>query len=393
LFVLAALFGGIKFTEHRIGVEPAPSELLSAALAGDAETKSKGSSDGSGAGWTSFRGNPTQTGVATFELPAELQKRWTFPTKDAIEGAPAIQDGTVFIGSFDGFLYAIDLKTGNEKWKFKAGGFKAAPALRDKKVYIGDIDGMFFCLDAASGEKLWSFETKGEIDSSANFTGENILFGSGDEMLYCLSKEGKKLWTFKVPGGPVLASPAVVKDRTFVSGCDSTLHIIDVKNGEELASLELNGQTGATPAVIGDSLYVGTMGNQFLALDWKKPEKRWAFEAEERPSPFYSSAAATDALILVGSRDKYFYALDRKTGKPAWTFKTGGQVDSSPIVSGKRVYFGSLDRNLYVIDLEKGTLVQKIGLDSRVPGSPAAAEGCLVIGTEKGTVYCFEGKK
>ena len=61
--------------------------------------------------------------------------------------------------------------------------------------------------------------------------------------------------------------------------------------------------------------------------------------------------------------------------------------------AGGRVYVGSLDSNLYVLDLEKGTLVQKVELDGPVTGSPAVAEGCLLVGTEKGTLYCLGGKK
>ena len=53
-----------------------------------------------------------------------------------------------------------------------------------------------------------------------NFDGDKILFGAGNETLYCLDKfkGGKQLWKFKVPGGPVMGSPAVVDNRTFVAG-------------------------------------------------------------------------------------------------------------------------------------------------------------------------------
>ena len=73
-------------------------------------------------------------------------------------------------------------------------------------------------------------------------------------------------------------------DRTFVAGCDSTLHVLDVDNGKELGSVDLGGQAGATAAVAGDQLYVGTMSNQVLAIDWKKAEIVWTFEAARRRS-------------------------------------------------------------------------------------------------------------
>src|SRR5205085_8225460 len=144
-----------------------------------------------------------------------------------IEGTPAIVDGVVYVGSFDEHVYAIDLKSGTENWRYKAdnkpAGFRASPAVHAGRVHIGDVNGVFHCIDAAKGTNLWTFKTKGEISSCANFAGRLILFGSGDEFLHCLTSDGAEHWTFQVPGGPVMASPAVVMGSTFVSGCDSTL--------------------------------------------------------------------------------------------------------------------------------------------------------------------------
>lgn len=345
--------------------------------------------------WPVFRGNALQTGVGTSPLPKELKELWKFSTGDGIESAPAIAGGIVFAGSLDEHLYAIDLNTGKQKWKTKLGPIKAAPAFKSGCVFVGDQDGKFYCVEAATGKTKWKFDTESEISSGANFAGERILFGSGDEHLYCLGMDGKQQWKFRVAGGPVLASPAVVQDRTFVAGCDSNLHMIDVTNGKELSSVDLGGQTGSSAAVEGDRLFVGTMSNQVLAIDWKKGAIAWTFESATRRQAFYSSAAVVGNLVIIGSRDKRLYALDRVKGTEVWSFETGGRVDSSPVVVGDRVYASSLDAaaKLYVLDLKTGKELQKIELDASVTGSPAVANGKLLIGTTKGTLYCFGEKK
>ncbi len=264
--------------------------------------------------------------------------------------------------------------------------------MRGGAVYVGNSDGIFHCVDAAKGEKRWTFESGGEITSGANFAGEFVLFGSYDETMYCLTKDGKKKWEFKTQG-PVNGSPAVAADRTFVAGCDSALHVLDIATGKEIQSVDLGGQSGATGAVLGDHLYVGTMTNQFEAIDWKKGVIAWTFQAGERAQPFYASAAVTEEFIVVGSRDKRIHALERKTGKEAWSFATEGRVDASPVIVGKRVFAPSLDGNLYVLDLANGKQLDKIELDGPVAGSPAVAAGRLILGTSKGTVYCFGAKK
>ncbi len=343
--------------------------------------------------WSLFRGNPLQTGIATSELPDQLDVLWKFQTKDSIEGTAAIVGGVVYLGCLDDHLYAIDLKTGQEKWKLKVGPIKAPVSVTDGFIYVGDLDGGFHCIEAATMKERWQFKTEGEVSSGANFAGDTVLFGSGDENLYCLTqKDGKERWKFKVPGGPVMGTPAVVADRTFAAGCDSTLHVIDVAKGTELAAVDLGGQVGASAAAVGERLYVGTMSNQLLAIDWKKAEIAWKFEAEKRPQPFFASAAVTDALVITGSRDKRVHAVNRKTGKSVWSYPTENRVDSSPVVVGQRVFVGSLDGKLYVLDVAKGTELKKFDLGSAVLASPAVGDGCLVIGTEKGVVYCL-GKK
>src|SRR6185436_18207829 len=90
---------------------------------------------------------------------------------------------------------------------------KVGAAYNSGAVYFGDEFGKLFCLDAVSGAKRWAFDTEAEITSAPNFDGNRVLFGCGDQLLYCMDKEkgGKPLWTFKVPGGPVMGSPAIIE--------------------------------------------------------------------------------------------------------------------------------------------------------------------------------------
>lgn len=355
----------------------------------------------SAADWPLFRGNSLQTGVAPVPLPDKLEIRWRFEAKDGFEGAAAIDQGTVYIGSMDEHLYALDLDSGKVKWIYpsdkeqglKVGPFKAPVSYHDGAIYVGDADGMFHCVDAQTGKKRWTYNTESEISSGANFTNDAVIFGSGDEQLHCLTLDGKEKWKFRVPGGPVLGTPAIVDGFTFAAGCDSTLHVIDTATGKEKGmGVDLGGQVGATVAVIGDRLYVGTMSNQVLGIDWKKGEVLWRYEAANRKQAFYASAAATDRLIVTGSRDKRVHAINRKTGEAAWSFSTGGRVDSSPVVAGSRVYIGSQDDKLYVLELGTGRELQRLDLGSPIVASPAVAGDCLVIGTDKGVVYAL-GKK
>ena len=200
--------------------------------------------------WPVFRGNAQQSGIAASELPDKLDILWRFEAKGEFEGTAAIVGGIVYVGSQDGHVYAVSLAKGEQKWKTKIGTpIRIGLAVDDVAVYAGDEDGKFHCLEIAAGQKRWMFDTEAEITSAPNLDGPRVLFGSGDQLLYCLDKDkgGKPLWTFKVPGGPVMGTPAVIDGKTFVAGCDSAMHVIDTKTGKELAEVELDGQVGATP--------------------------------------------------------------------------------------------------------------------------------------------------
>jgi outer membrane protein assembly factor BamB len=84
------------------------------------------------------------------------------------------------------------------------------------------------------------------------------------------------------------------------------------------------------------------------------------------------------------------HAIDLNGGLPVWTFKARLDVDSSPLISGGRVYVGSKDKSLYVLDLKTGQSIWEFKASRAITASPAIAAGVLVIGDDAGNVYCLE---
>jgi outer membrane protein assembly factor BamB len=353
-----------------------------------------------------FRGNSLLTGVAPCKLPESIELLWTYTAEgkgESIESSAAIVHGVVYVGTIGGFLVAIDMNDGKERWRYFTGepapdpaagippAIKSSPAVADGRIFFGDEVGVFHCLDAGSGKLVWKYDTGtgAEIISSANVIGDRVLFGSWDENLYCLAvADGKELWKFKT-GGPVNCTPAVVEGKTFLSGCDAQLRVVNIENGSEVGSCEMESQTGASPAVLGDRLFVGHMGSQVLGIDWKKPEIVWRYQHPDRQFEYYSSAAASSELVIIGGRDKMIHALDPKTGESKWTFLTKGRVDSSPVIVGNRVFFGSQDGYVYGLDTASGQEVWRFAAGGKITASPAVASGRLVIGNDEGKVFCF----
>jgi|TARA_Y100000294_G_scaffold119077_1_gene110540 outer membrane protein assembly factor BamB len=92
--------------------------------------------------------------------------KWKFEN-ETIVTSPAVSDGVVYFGSHDDHLYAVDIKTGKEKWKFESGdSIYYTPVVSDGVVYFGSKDKHLYALDTKTGEERWKFETGSYVNST-----------------------------------------------------------------------------------------------------------------------------------------------------------------------------------------------------------------------------------
>ncbi|MFH1446803.1 MAG: PQQ-binding-like beta-propeller repeat protein, partial [Chloroflexota bacterium] len=96
-----------------------------------------------------FRANPAHTGVYKGAGPKQFNELiWKFKTDDMVRSSPAVSDGVVYFGSWDGYLYALYINTGQEKWKFKTDDVVfSSPAVSEGVAYFGSDDGYLYALD------------------------------------------------------------------------------------------------------------------------------------------------------------------------------------------------------------------------------------------------------
>jgi outer membrane protein assembly factor BamB len=344
--------------------------------------------------WPLFRGNAFSTGAANTTLPDDLQELWKLEVPNgSFESTAAIVDNVVYIGDFDGKLFAIDLLTGGQKWSTPLGiGFDASPAVKDGRIYIGDLDGAFHCVDL-TGNKLWQFTEPLTIHGGANFYQDKVLFGSEDGKLYCLkATSGELVWSVETKD-QVRCMPTIVENRAFVAGCDGQLHVIDVDQGKQIGAVDA-GQTGATPAAVGDRVFFGTQASSFFAIDWRQGKLAWKHDSG---GPIQSSAAIGKTktnrdLAIFGNQSRKVFALDCDSGELVWEFTAHSKVDSSPVVVGSRVLVAGSDGRLYQLNVDDGTKLWEKQFAGGFVASPAVAQNRVVIATRRGVVYCLGGK-
>jgi outer membrane protein assembly factor BamB len=340
--------------------------------------------------WSQFRGNQQLTGVSQSKVPESLKPLWTYDAGDSIESSAAIVGRTVFVGSQKGELVALSLDNGSVYWKFPTGSpiGESSPAYGNGVVYIGDLGGWLNALSASDGKKLWAFKTNGEIKSSPVVVGDRLLIGSYDEFLYCLStKDGSVLWRFKT-NGPVHSTPSISDGMAFIAGCDEIFRAIRIADGKQVFNVSSGSYTGASPALRNGAAFYGTFDNEVLSVNLAQKQIAWRYEHPERKFPYYSSAAVTATQVIVGGRDKMVHGLT-SAGKAAWTFTTRARVESSPAIADGRVFVGSNDGRLYVLNLTSGAKLWEFDAGAPLSASPAIANGRIVIGSQDGKLFCF----
>jgi hypothetical protein len=115
--------------------------------------------------------------------------RWKFDHKVSwVNSSPAFAEGVVYAGSSDGhFVQAVDAKTGLELWRANAiGTVWSSPALTERHAYWGDGTGRIFAVDRSNGTQLSVFRTGSTIHSSPTIEGDLLFIGSGDGGVYAL---------------------------------------------------------------------------------------------------------------------------------------------------------------------------------------------------------------
>ena len=350
--------------------------------------------------WPSFRNGNSQRGVAGCDLPDQPEWLWGVPTEHGWVAAAAIVNGRVYAGSLTGWLYCLDLLTGEEIWRYRsiddpdpkqfAPGFPAAPRVTDESVYIGDEDGVFHAVNRETGIRDWQFSTDAQIAGCAAVVGDQIIVCSYDSHLYSLSPDGALQWKYRT-NDRINCSPAVVDSFTFVAGCDEHLRVIDIEKGEQKTDIPMGSFLIGSPAVVDEMLYVGMHNAEVVAVNWKTEEIVWRYSDPDRRFPYHSSAAVTNDHVLLGGQDSRFHCINRHTGERTWVFPTNGRIDSSAAVAAGQVFFGSADGNVYGVNIADGTQTWKYNSGKRFSAGVAIGEECLVIGEEgrNGKLLCF----
>jgi glucose dehydrogenase len=313
-------------------------------------------------------------GVKKWSFATEGERRFSAPGINYIPPAkeimpeiwdfylssPTVVGDTVYFGSGDHQIYAVDAATGALRWKFATGNVvHASPAVAEGIVYIGSFDSYFYALSARDGTLLWKFKTGDDeqahcltgIPGSACVADGVVYFGSRDAHVYALdAKTGALRWNTATDGSWVVASPAVRNAQVYATTSDSKKFMVfDARTGAVLYTLPTAIYAFSSPVIVRDRAYFGTFDGRLHEVDLTTKTYRETFAV-----PGYEQ-----------NRSRYLKPDGELNGSVVWTGDTLedvlvdmrtklfslGSILSTPAVRDGVVYFGSVDGSVYALGL------------------------------------------
>ncbi len=326
--------------------------------------------------------------------PPDTLSKWRFRLDAAGEislvSSPAVgADGTVYVGSSDSCLYAVN-PDGTLKWRYRTGGYvQSSPAIGpDGTVYFGSNDRYLYALDPDSSFQ-WKYLTGSSVTSSPAIASDGTIYvGSNDGRVYAVNPDGSPGWDYPT-GDDVRSSPAVAADGIiYVGSYDSCFHAIN-QNGTMKWRLKTSRRLLASPAIGPDgTVYFGSDDNNLRALNPDSTLK-WIYSTggDVRSSP----AIAADGTIYVGSDDDYLYALD-PGGSRKWATPVGGNADDAPVLAADGTIYVTSD-NSYIYALNSdGTVKWHYKADGIIESSPTIGpDGTVYFTSNDGYLYALKG--
>lgn len=406
--------GGLYYTSSKAPVYPLFADAAFLTVGGRVDNAVIGAlAVTSSASWTTYQHDSTHSGNSSESQisaanASSLTQAWDFTTGDLVTGTPLVADGVVYIGSWDGKMYALRERDGSIVWTYNAGTLRVDPcgttygidstaALSGGKLYFGTGLSQLVALNAANGQQIWKSQLA-DPNLAFHIWGSPLVF---DGKIYiglashcvtpCITgrlvcvdaSDGRVLWNFATApdgstGGAVWSSAAVDASRRMIYvGTGNYCTGTDLHSS---AIIALNADTGA------------------LIWRYKRIPQGDTNNLDFGSSPVLYDVDGTPMLALP-SKDGHCYGLNRATGALMWdTVVTdgdsrGGSI-ASPAAAYGKVFFGGtvqVATGFFVaLDQRDGHIVWRTTQSLPILGATAVAGGVAFVGCDDGALHAYE---
>src|SRR6266480_4952690 len=249
------------------------------------------------------------------------KRAWIYRSHRCVAASPAVgtyKHGTVYETFLNkppcnaattrgtGKVIAFAAGFGEIRWSKTIGPSESSPLLVGNRLYVGDWQGHLWALDARTGKTIWRYRTGGPIKGAAAFADGRIYVGSYDGHLYCFGRRGGLVWKASAQSrlyghSRFYSTPALAFGRVYIGSTDGKVYSFGAATGDVRWAFSTIGQISGSPTVIGDVVYFATLEGRTYALNARTGKQLWSY-----PDGEYTPVVAEPGrLFLIGSYRVY----------------------------------------------------------------------------------------
>ena len=277
--------------------------------------------------------NPGETRLSPANAK-DLKLLWKQKLGDGnvLAAQPIVYSGTLYAGSWDGFLYALNTADGSLRWKKDLGrttsklcvpdtvGITSAPHVTQKALYIGGGDDKLYALDPSTGDTLWTFKTGDNSEAGGLYNWASPLFYNG-RVYYGSSSfcdrpfTNGRMWGINAGNGQVEQEVHFVPDDQRGGGIWTSPTVDESTGGWYVA-------TGSGDFYIPHAYSMARLDPQTLQVvdAWQIPIEVQVFDGDWGTTPTLFRNKDGGLMVGAAAKNGFYYAFhaDNIHTGPAW---------------------------------------------------------------------------
>ena len=262
----------------------------------------------------------------------------------------------IYISDNIGFIYSIDLTSGNLKWIKNHGiPLKSKIKVFDNKIFVINQDNRIISFNSKNGSIIWDIRSipsfiklQNLLSLSISNRGHLVSIDTSGTLTKANTKDGRIFWTINIADSAFAHSTDFFKtsdvvldnDRVFIS-TQSSINSFDLSTGANIWKLKIS--SADAPIINGKNMFIVTKNGFFVIininngkiisskniLNLLKKRKRTT-----KVSGFIMGSNKMYSLTHNG----FLIISSPTTGEPENFKKIGGLITSSPIISNGNLY-------------------------------------------------------
>lgn len=289
-------------------------------------------------------GTPVKLRNADGEVRLDEQgnpRVWEFIATDGGQpsqfySAPVLtENNQLLVATNHNKLFRIDLPTARPASTAGTdlpGAVLADPVLADSRLLLGLAESDLVALEGQSfSTEAWRIETQRGVWSDPLLLDDVLYFGTIDHHLIAVNAStGAELWRLNL-GGAVVGQPAFRDGHLYVGSLARKLFDISL-DGRILAEYNTEDWVWASPALVDGVLYAADLSGTVYALGVDSGGFRELWRAKPAGDSIAGKPLVWNEYVIVGSRDRNVYWLNRSNGTTFFFRTVADEVLSDPVL-------------------------------------------------------------